>query len=140
MPPPLEPQTVMLSYIYGNTDPAAVFALVFCIPGLQLLAWCLARHSSDIEWWRAAALAAIVTVISIVVLNLLGLGEGLRPVPIVSAFVGCAFATWLGAGLLYDMETWQRVTLSLSAPVVGTIAWFLGVLLRNGIIESTMTA
>ncbi|MCB1062018.1 MAG: hypothetical protein KDN20_03730 [Verrucomicrobiae bacterium] len=129
-----------LAFIYSRVDPAIVFALGFATLGTQALLWGIARDSADIEWWRAASIAAVITVVSLMVLRLLAIEESLAFGPIVAAIVGCAFATWLVGGFVYDLETWQRAVLTVTSPVIGTLSLVIGVWLRNAVIGGLMAS
>ncbi len=108
--------------------------------GTQALLWGIARDSADIEWWRAGSIAAIITVVSVVVLRLIAIEESFAFGPIIAAIMGCAFATWLAGGFIYELETWQRATLAASSPVIGTLAVMAGVWLRNAVIGGLMAS
>ena len=138
MPYPEIETTATLALLYSRVDPATIFAWIVSVLGIQALMWGIARDSTDIEWWRAALLSTLVTGISFFVLAVVGTGDdgGLPVGPIIGAAFATAFAVWIVGGMLYDPEVWQRAVLAAASPVIGVIAWILGLLLRNAIIPA----
>lgn len=130
--PEIPPVFALLSA--PRIDPAAIIAWVLTTLGIQALVWGIARDSADIEWWRSALLAVLVAGLSAFALAVANAGEGVSPGPIAGAVLGTAFAVWLIGGALYEVETWQRVVISLASPVIGMVAAASGIALRIAII------
>ncbi|MCB1086426.1 MAG: hypothetical protein KDM63_05235 [Verrucomicrobiae bacterium] len=115
-------------------DPAIYFAFGLTLLGIQALIWGIARDNTDIEWWRSSAVAIVAVVIGSMILSFIVRQETFSAIPILGGIFGCGFAVWLIGGFLYELEIWQRLTLSLASPIIGGVGMFLGVLLRNLII------
>ena len=122
----------VLARVYGyHRDPASIFALILAGVFCQTLIWGIARDTTDVEWWRAFAIAAFVMVIT-GVLGTLGLrSEEERILKAVGAFAFIVFANWLFSGVLYDFETWQRVVVCVATPILCALAMLGGLYLRN---------
>lgn len=112
-------------------DPSFYFAFALAVLGTQLLVWGLARHSADIEWWRATAVSVIGILCGNLAMHFYASGSGLAQVA--GVLLGGAFVTWIVSGWLYEVETWQRAVLAFATPVIGTVAMIGGILIKIAI-------
>ncbi len=115
--------------IMMRRDLATVIAIILSILSVQLALWIMARHSADIEWWRATALGCVAAVVSPFAMAMFSKGIQMGAGSVIIAL----FAIWLIAGFLYDLEIWQKILLTLLCPVIGLGAYFLALLIRNAI-------
>ena len=94
-------------------------AFLIALPPAQLLVWMLARNSTVVEFWRV--IPVVVTGVVFGGLVLIALAE-LGTTQIVGFALAASFAVWLIAGLFYDFEIRHRIMVSLSIPIIGTLA------------------
>lgn len=99
---------------------------------MQLLIWSIARHSADIELWRTGAFCLLVGCMTLLGVAMGGLGG------ILSAAILGFLCGWVVLGYVFDLETWQRATITAVGPFAAVISFLLGYWLKSVILTNIM--
>jgi hypothetical protein len=99
---------------------------------MQWLIWSIARHSADIEIWRTGAFCLLVGGLTIMGLAFGGVG-GLLSAAILGFLGG-----WIVLGYVFELETWQRATMTAVGPIAAVVSALLGYWLKGFILTNIM--
>lgn len=95
-------------------DPQFVFAFLFSVPIIQLFAWSIARHASDIRW-SSACILALITCLSARLLVAMGFG-GTNTAAI---YLGSALFVWMASEFFYELDIKHKILIAAICPLIG---------------------
>ncbi len=119
---------------FAPRDIGIYLTAILMLVMMQGLIWGIARHSTDIEFWRCVGLCAIAGIAAIT-----GYAIGGSQGWLLGILLG-AFAGYLIAGFVYDFDLWQRLVVTVCAPVFAFVSFYGGYWLKGILITKVFAS
>ncbi|MEO0414195.1 MAG: hypothetical protein AAF226_04485 [Verrucomicrobiota bacterium] len=130
MTPALPPIT--LAFAWPDLSVWLAFLAFFGLFQLGVFLTLFRNPKEKATWWKGLAMAAAVLFTMIVVYSFIAKTAAALAA---AAFFGLVIGWFLSTSLYRELEFWQRITISLLAPILVILSFFFGALIKGWIVS-----